>query len=232
MQRFATHVIVFATLLALLPAAARGGLVVDHQPFPTGGPASDTAFVDPLSGQQWQLLADQVPVLASDAPIERIVWWGFYGSLSNPRVEAPPESELMRIRFYASDPFTQLPGALEHEFTVANPLREATGREIAAGPRPDEFRFEVELTEPVTLLAGQAYWIEIAQVGDAASFFSWEFSLSESDGFAFDNEITQGWRQTQAITADLAYQLWAVPEPSFGLLLPFVFVVSRRTRGR
>jgi len=232
MQRFATHVIVFAMLLALLPAAARAGLVVDHQPVAVGGTASDTSFVDPLSGLEWQLSADQVPPLASDTPVDRIVWWGFYGSLVESPAPDPPAQEVMRIRFHTADPVTLLPGDVVHDITVDNPLREATGRQVAVGTGAQEHRFEATFDEPVTLLAGQAYWLEIAQVGDAESFFWWEFSAAEFSGFAFSNEITEIWRDATPVTIDLAYQLWAVPEPSFGLFLPFVFIFSRRTRGR
>jgi len=232
MQRFATHVIVFAMLLALLPAAARAGLVVDHQPFPTGGSASDTALVDPFLGQEWQLAADQVPLLATETSIQRVVWWGFYGSLVSDRPEFAPANETIRIRFHEADPATFLPGVVVYEAFITNPQRLATGRSIAAGPGPDEYRFEAELVEPVTLQAGQPYWLQIAQVGNEESFFTWEYSAAELNGFAFNNELTQGWRQTQTLVVDLAFQLWAVPEPSFGLLLPFVFIFSRRTRGR
>jgi len=224
MQRFATHVIVFATLLALLPAAARAGLVVDHPPWPTGGLVSDLSFLTIGGNEFSQRLADDF-VLAQDTTIAHVVWWGFYGSTFAPENEPPPDSESMRIRFY-EDTSEGVPGALIAEEVIDNPQRVATGRQVSTGTSPDEFQYDATLQDPVALSSGVRHWIEIVQVGVLDSLFRWEVSIAELNGHVAINPSVPDW--TERGIGDTAFQLYAVPEPSMLGILTLVLVMIRR----
>jgi hypothetical protein len=87
------------------------------------------------------------------------------------------------------------------------------------------------LPAEVPLLANQAYWLEIEQVGDAASWFRWEFSATPPlDGQAFNNPIVGEWVHTQSITANAAFQLLTIPEPHFLSPVAILIVAARRRR--
>ncbi len=200
-----------------------GGVVVDHQPRLGGGTAADTAFYDPYGYEVWQQLADDI-LLAEAAMIRRIVWWGFY-HLNDP----PPAVETMRIRFYDARPGDGLPGAILYEESFLNPSRTATGETVLADGLPDEYIFEVDLTTPLTLVAGTPYWFEALQIGDVDSTFLLEYSETDLTGIAFVNNIVADWQS--ALTVDLAFQLSTAPEPSSILMFVFLFgVLGRRER--
>jgi hypothetical protein len=206
--------------LLSLSSAARGEIIVDQPPDQGGGPAADTEFISEGSGQQtWQLLADNL-VLSSSATVRRISWHGFYGGNFDEFPEAAPLSETFRIRFYEARAGDGLPddsGILFEEFH-ANPLRVATGRTVAVGPQPPEFRFEVDLTNPVSLAANLHYWLEIVQLGDVDSLFRWERGFGPLGDFVFLNPNVQDW---QSVPGNFAFQLSSVPEPATLLLLLF-----------
>lgn len=210
----------------------RGGIVVDHQPHPTGGPGSDTNFVEVSSPLTWQLSADDF-TLTSPATIRHITWWGFYGSTFGSSAEQPPATQTMRLRFYDARIQDGLPGTVLFEETFLDPFYAWTGRRVLTGPAPDEYKFEIDLSSPMQLVELTTYWIEIIQIGDPSSLYRWESSRSsEINGFAFQNAATNDWIHTQNTTSDLAFQLSTIPEPSSAalMLLPCFYFSCRGGR--
>ncbi|OWY71514.1 hypothetical protein B7486_07440 [cyanobacterium TDX16] len=208
----------------------RGSIVVDHQPFPTGGPASDTGFRDDFGMQFWQQLADDF-VLSLDAIIRHVTWWGFYGSSFTSPAEQPPVTQTMRVRFYDARIQDGLPGTVLFEETFVDPSYAWTGRQVLTGAVPNEYKFDVDLTTPFSLTASTPYWLEIVQVGSLQSHYRWEFSVAGRDGFAFRNDAAVNWAHTQNISANLAFQLSTIPEPGTAMLLLLgSSLAMRRTR--
>jgi hypothetical protein len=203
---------IFGRLIAVVAsvafcATASADIVFDHQPYPYGGPDSDTAFYDNFNRPYWQRVADEV-VLSHGAVIDHISWFGFYN------LDNPPDSETMRIRLYGA--LNGLPNEAQvlFEQSVANPTRIGTGRIIADGVGPQEYLYGADLTSPLALDANTLYWLEIAQIGDFDTAWRWEFSLTDRNGHAFNNPATRDWRHTTTIVVDTAYQLIGTPEPS------------------
>ncbi len=215
----------------LLGLAAAWGqiIVVDHQPHPFGGGASDTLFSSPVNGQPvWQRNADDF-MLAADYEIGTIKWWGFYNA------DNPPAAETMRIRFYGARPGDGLPddGNILYETSVQDHTRTWTGRIVATGIGPREYLFQTVLPTPVFLEGGTKFWLEIAQIGDLSTTFRWEDSTSQSNGHAFINNITLDWRTTlPGGIADTAFQLITVPEPGSLLLLGSCLTAGILRRGK
>lgn len=197
----------------------RGSIVVDHQPFPTGGPASDTGFRDDFGIQFWQQLADDF-VLSQDAIIRHVTWWGFYGSSFTSPAEQPPATQTMRVRFYDARFQDGLPGTVLFEETFVDPAYAWTGRQVLTGAAPNEYKFDVDLTTPYSLTASTPYWLEIVQDGATNSLFRWEYSRSaDINGHAFFNSASGDWRSSQSLTSDLAFQLSTIPEPNTAALM-------------
>ena len=197
----------------------RGGIVVDHQPHPTGGPGSDTSFVDVATPLTSQLSADDF-MLESASTIRHVTWWGFYGGTFTNPAEQPPATQTMRIRFYGARALDNLPGSVLFEESVIDPPYAWTGRQILTGATPNEYRFDVNLTIPAQLNSSTLYWLEIVQLDSQNSVYRWEYSRSSDiDGFAFQNAATVDWIHTQSITSDLAFQLSTIPEPSTAALM-------------
>jgi hypothetical protein len=219
--------VVFCALFG--PSAAMGQIVVvDHQPHPFGGGASDTLFVGPSGQPVWQRNADDFMLTAGDT-IGTIKWWGFYNA------DNPPATETMRIRFYGARPGDGLPddGNILYETSVQDHTRTWTGRLIAVGDLPREYLFQSALPTPVWLDAGTKYWLEIVQMGDLATYFRWENSSAQLNGHAFINDITLDWRATlPGSTADSAFQLIAVPEPAVSVLFGLVSAAGFLRRGK
>ena len=84
----------FADMEDLMRGASEG-VVRLHEPFPTGGPGSDTEFFEPLSTLTAQRATDDF-TLSADATIRRIAWWGFYGSTPTSPAEQPPPAAHVR----------------------------------------------------------------------------------------------------------------------------------------
>ena len=210
----------------------RGSIVVDHQPFPTGGPASDTGFRDDFGIQFWQQLADDF-VLSQDAVIRHVTWWGFFGSSFTSPAEQPPVTQTMRVRFYDARIQDSLPGTVLFEETFVDPSYAWTGRQVLTGAVPNEYKFDVDLTTPFSLTASTPYWLEIVQDGATNSLFRWEFSRSaEVNGHAFVNSASGDWRSSQSLTSDLAFQLSTIPEPGTATLLLLGSSLALRRTGR
>lgn len=222
-----------ATLVAARPSFAGpvDGIVFQQPPTFLGGPGSDTEFISAASGQQvWQLIADNV-VLDSTADIRRITWLGFYGGSGQPH-DPPDGPETMRIRFHGARPSDGLPDDdnMIFEESFLNPSRTPTGNLVNVGGFPEEFFFEVDLSDPVTLEASTLYWLEIVQVGDVDSHFRWENGFGLVDNFAFVNGNVPDWQST---IGSLAFQLSTIPEPSSGLLVCWgAMLVARRPARR
>lgn len=222
-KRTFSQVVLIVTALAL-PCPA-GIIVVDHQPHNTGGPASDTEFIVPeFPNNTWQRVADDF-ILAQPATIRHVNWWGFY------HLDNPPAEEIMRIRFYGSRPGDGLPddNDIIYEESFTNPSRAWTGRQVFTGILPREYLFQVNLANPLPLVAESIYWLEVVQVGDAQSAFRWEFSIADLNGHAFINSTTVDWRGTTTL-GDMAFQL-LVPEPATAVLLTLV-TIALLTRRR
>jgi hypothetical protein len=197
--------------------------VFEHQPYPYGGGASDSAFYNNFGDPYWQRLADEV-VLSQAAVIDHISFFGFYN------LDNPPEFETMRIRWYGAR-INGLPDEAQdlYEQSIDNPSRVGTGHLIA--PEGQQvYLYGAKLSAPVGLDANTLYWLEIAQIGEFDTTWRWEFSLTDQNGQAYINPATHDWRHTTGITADTAFQLIGTPEPSSGLFLlcTIGFALARR----
>ena len=218
-------------------ATASADIIVQQLPGQGGGPASDTLFRNQLNQIVWEQDADNI-ILSTPAMVRQISWWGFYGGSGTPATP-PPATETMRIRFYGARTSDNLPDdnniLLEESFLDAP--RTATGLFIAVGGRPNEYRYQVELTAPILLEAGTLYWLEVVQVGDVDSLFRWESGETGIvlPGLSFKHTFLPNW---QAETGSLAFELSTVPEPNtfgfmtFGLLLKPRRRVRRGARAR
>jgi hypothetical protein len=215
-----------ASVLSLV-AAARGEIVVDHQPHNFGGFASDTEFLDDFGSPLWQRVADDF-TLTEPAVTRRITAWGFYN------LDDPPVTETMRIRFYGARDGDGLPddGNIISEQAFIDPLREWTGRIIFSGVGPREFIYTFDLNEPVPLEANVPYWLELVQVGDVTTRFRWEQSVADLNGRAFINPIVGDWTPGDPAVTDSAFQLDTVPESATAALVLLSYAVMPRCRRR
>jgi len=208
------------------PRGPGDGVILRHSPLNTGGPASDSDFIDPAGGPNaWQYLADDI-FLPTSATVRRIVWWGFY------HLDNPPQNEVFQIRFLYADAVTGLPS----ESTIVQAelhmdvTRATTGRNVATSIEPREFRFQVDLAAPLTLEADTNYWMEIAQIGAPQSHYRWLVATPSGNGYSFRHYLQPDWAHTIG-PADLAFELQSIPEPSsivYVMLLGFL-IRSRRS---
>ncbi|HPF36998.1 MAG TPA: PEP-CTERM sorting domain-containing protein [Phycisphaerae bacterium] len=203
-------------------------IVVDQPPLNTGGAASDTEFENIFGQSVSQRVADDF-VLSSTAPISHVTWWGYY------ELDNPPANETFRLRFYEARPGDGLPDEdnIVFEQILDTPNRTATGRRIFAGEDPREFQYLAELSSQVLLNEQTTYWLEILQIGDLSTSFSWEVSLaSGNSNFAFNNVNAPNWATT-SINANVAFQLSVVPEPRASVLVILIVGIAtlRRKRG-
>jgi hypothetical protein len=214
--------LIFAVLIITGTAHLEAGILVDHQPHPYGGLASDTLFPPPFGNPVWQLVADNFMIDVNE-PITNIVFWGFYNA------DNPPAEEVMRVRIYDSRASDGLPGLVQYEETFQNPPRFATGRFIGTGVLPLEYRFEATFSEPISLEVNSTYWLEVAQLGDLTAYFRWEYSVTVMDGVATSNSIHADWQNTYpGGPADAAFQLKS-PEPTSVVVL-LILICSFRKR--
>ncbi|MBI5762990.1 MAG: hypothetical protein HZA51_05645 [Planctomycetes bacterium] len=220
-MRTAYFTILVCTVFFALSQAAHAGIIVDHQPFPTGGPGSDTQYVTTLGQTSWQWLADDF-VWATNEQLTHVNYWGFYNA------DNPPIHETFRLRLYLPRSSDGLPGQVIHEEVILNPNRTATGREIQVGITPNEYFFEAPLVAPVTLNANDRYWLEVVQVGDITTHFRWETSVTENNGLAFLNRNVPDWAFTDT-QGDLAFQLIS-PEPTSLVLFGAACIMRTRSR--
>jgi len=210
--------------------SARADIIVDQPPNLTGGPASDTDYVNYLGQPFWQREVDNM-LLAQAADISRVVWYGFYGGDGTPATP-PPTPENIQIRFMGARPGDGLPdeNGVVFDQTYVNPSRGPTGRILAGvGGHPAEQVYQVDFPTPIHLLGSTGYWIEIVQLGDVNSMFRWEAGSGVLTGHAFTNPLSGGWFATGG---SLAFQLSDVPEPGTGALLSLGILTLGKCRGR
>lgn len=211
-------------LILVSVASAKASIIVDHQPEPGGGLASDTLFTSPFGQTVWQQVADDF-VWTSTEQLVGVNFWGFYNA------DNPPAIETFRLRFYSTRSSDGLPGDVVYEEMLQNPSRSATGRIIQTGIGPREFLFETNLKLPVDLTENVMYWFEVVQIGDITTYFRWEHSINaDFDGVATANIIHTNWQSTFPNgPADAAFQLIS-PEPAAAALLVIAFFVRTRSR--
>lgn len=197
-----------AVLLAASTTIANAGTVLLHAPNQEYGWRSDTSFLLGNSPSS-QRLADG---FALDAPaiIRQVAWWGDYEGTPLPL------NESMRIRFYAADSGSGLPGSMISEAIIANPLRVPTSLLVRGTPGTSatwpEYLFQAELASSVSLDAHSLYWLEIAQLGDSSSRFRWELSPTDGSTIAYSYPADTQW-QLDSFPSNLAFQLSTIPEP-------------------
>jgi hypothetical protein len=195
------------------PATAQP-LLWSQPPTRSGGFAADTDFETEFGHQHFSATVADNFYLAEDATVQSVVWWGFYYLFD------VSQNETMRIRFYGARPGDELPddNSILLEQTILNPMRELTGEFIIAGTAKPEYRYSVNLTSPISLVADTKYWLEIAQIGEANSDFYWEVGrLIPPDGIAGRNTAFPNWHFVGPI-ANMAFELTA-PEPTTIALL-------------
>jgi hypothetical protein len=225
----------FVLLTLMLAKSSAAGLIVDQQPHIAGGPTADSAYVS-FGDLRWQEPADDF-VLSQAAFVNRIDWWGFYGSNFLEGVQPPIGDEMMRLRFFEARPGDALPGKMIFEDFYTNPERILTGRMIAINNGYPERRYRVNLSDPLALNAGAIYWLSISQIGALESTFRWEYSLTPpAHDFAFRAIFTTDWEYAGA-TSGLAFQLYDVPEPGSLVLMIALALIefsvgSLRKRGK
>ncbi len=215
----ATHLVAFNTIAL----AAEQNVLVDHQPTRRGGPAADTDFINMSGHESWQLLADDFSLSATTA-IGRVTAWGFYN------LDNPPSTETMRIRFYDSRPGDGFPGNVLYEQQFSSFSRIATGQIVFDNDGLREFFYTFDLPVPVILDASTQYWLELVQLNDVTTAFRWESSSSGNRSLVFEHPAFPDW--TLASGSDVAFQLFAVPEPTSLVLisLSLLQMVSARRR--
>jgi len=211
---------------ALATAPAQGDVVFEIPPTLSGGPASDTEFINSSGDPSWQLLADNFILPSPVQLIRRVSAWAFYNE------NTPPASETLRVRFYDARPTDGLPGNILFEESFLNPYRVPTGNMIIAENNFDEYFFQMDLSLAILLEAKTTYWLEVVQVGDISSAFRWETGFRDLDGLAFINPFVPDWQLTNG-NSDLAFQLSTIPEPSaLGFFLLGASMVGRRRSRR
>ncbi len=210
-RRFGAGLAAFglAILSSVAPSLAGiiEGIVVDHEPAFTGGPASDTAFTGGIV--PWQRVADDF-MLGDPAELRMVRWWGYYVE------NVAPTPETMRVRFLGARPSDGLPDETNilHEEEFLNPSRMATGNTVFGNVIADEYAFEVDLNSALALEASTPYWLEIVQVGNVDSEFAWEFSTTDLNSHSFINPLTIDWQAAAPLVSDMAFQLSTIPEPT------------------
>lgn len=137
--------------------------------------------------------------------------------------------ETFRIRVYDQRPGDLLPGTVLYEAELTSVPRVWTGRFVLTFGAPREFRYEIDLPEPLAVAAHTTQWLEIAQIGDVDSFFLWEFSQNTTlNGRAFINPIVGDWTPSGLGTSNGAYQLVSIPEPNTFVLLSIAGILLTR----
>lgn len=200
-------------LTCLVVSVCEGSVLVDRQPGHVGSEASDTDFLG-----TWQLFADSF-VIAGEGSVSHVTWWGLYGGWGT-STHAPAGDEAMRITFYEARAGDGLPGQILYQENVLNPQRVATGVNlIDICPDCPEYKYDVDLSSPVSVSASAQYWLEIAQVGLSNSIFHWLNSddINIAYGDAYINPYLSDWSFIPH--EDLSFQLQGTPEPASAVAL-------------
>lgn len=217
--------------MSIIPAAAQGApaLLLDRQPYIVGGVVSDTDyFLFGTATPFYQILADQVRP-SIDWNVGRLVWWGFEFA------DNAPPTDVFRVRCFADNSAAGIPGELLWELSSVIPDRTATGRIVPTGPGSDEYMYDLVLAQSRAMLAGQSYWLEIAQLGDQPRAFGWSWANPPvvTDGIAANRPDFSGWTAFPTLP-EQSLQLWSVPEPTTVTLVAgaAALVLARRGRAR
>ena len=215
------RVFLFILIAAFATLRADGSeIVVNHLPKRSGGPFSDSSFINAFGHLSSQNLADDFTV-GAETFIHRVPAWGFYNDDNAPAVER------MRVRFY--DDVAGLPGSVVFEQEFSDSQRTPTGQIVFVGIAPREYAYTFELAAPINVLAGTRYWLELIQIGDPGTAWRWETSSSANRNHVFINPFVSDW--TFSNGSDLAFQLIAIPEPLTANFFALV-LISARLRGR
>jgi hypothetical protein len=199
------------TAVLVAPRPAAGQILVDHPPYNSGGPASDTLLIDEITGATvFQQVADNFS-LTADSVAGAASWHGFYGGFDQNH-QPPAGDETMRVRLYQSRASDGLPGNVLYEEAFLNATRTWTGRIVEGQFNEREYRFDANLSQPVPLQAGVRYWFEAVQVGNITSTFRLEYSLTDLNHYALLFTGVPDWISSNS-TSDLSFRLYAVPEP-------------------
>ncbi|MBI5762813.1 MAG: hypothetical protein HZA51_04725 [Planctomycetes bacterium] len=223
------------SLVIVSASTTTAGVILDRQPHNTGGPSADTAYLDGFGDLGWQEVAEDF-ALPQQSIINRIDWWGFYGSSFGGGTTPPISDEVFRIRIYSARVSDGFPGAVIHEEYHTNPMRTLTGRNVSSNSAFPERKYRADLTTPIALEANTTFWLNITQIGAPESKFRWEYSLTPpAHDFAFLDNFSTDWELAGAVSG-LAFQLYDVPEPGsmsfFAVIAMFGFSVnSKRAHG-
>ncbi len=216
--------IAFAVLCV---SAARGDTLLHRQaPGRVFGRTSDTLFIDNAGQLNGELVADDF-VLSADALVCKVRAYAFFGGtgVDDP---GPPDQETVRVRILSDvGGLPNEPALVEHY--LENPLRTWTGQFINISLARKEYLYEIAMPDCFAAQANTKYWLEIAQIDNANSFFRWE-SANLAGGFALRFPIDTPWRHSSETAGQLAYELWT-PEPGSGVLVGLVGLMLRR-RGK
>jgi hypothetical protein len=209
MPRIAAYLGIFLALGWLCPPAAGQVPMLLHSQPPNRlfGYTSDTAARDNFGNPSGQLVADRF-VLAQGGGVCKTIWWGFYGSDFDQVPEPAPQNESFMVRLYQES--AGLPGALLWERIFDDPSRVATGRYIATGAGPPEYRYEISWPDCFEAQPGVNYWVTVAQLNLLSSRFRWETATGGE--FALEFPLSSPWRVISGF-GQLAYELWT-PEPA------------------
>jgi len=209
------------------PHGPGDGIIINYVPSNAGGLTSDSLY---SNFRHTQFVADDF-VAPATVVIRRISWHGFYDL----NIE-PPGDEVIRLQIHLPRLSDGLPGEVIYSEEFLNPARQWTGRTILTSGAPREHRYQVDLTSGLPIVHGQAYWLEVAGLGDIDTKFRWEYSETiPASGLAVNNPIHGDWQSTfPDLISNNAFQLSTIPEPSVIMLslLGLPIVLRRRCRGR
>ncbi|MHC4428801.1 MAG: DUF7901 domain-containing protein, partial [Planctomycetota bacterium] len=121
------------------------------------------------------------PAVSGD--ITEVCWWGFYNDFGVGDC-APGPGNSFEITYYNNQPSAPhpIPGTLLAGPFAVIPARADTGNDVGSGPL-NEYEFTAT-HPPVSVTAGECYWIEIVDTAtDAECLFLWE-TAPPGDGFA------------------------------------------------
>lgn len=194
-----------------------GAPLVSHLPYNVCGLGSDSMLVEgPGAPVEYQYLADDFQ-LPFDSLVSRLVVWGFYNSQILPTTD-----ETFQIKVHQPRPSDGLPGAVVFEETVVNPFREWTGRNVITVGGGREYRFVIDLSEPLFIQGSEIHWLSFYQIGEPNSSFRWECSQNPppANGQASNNVNFPNWHSTfPTMTSNTAYELYSIPEPTTCMML-------------
>ncbi len=142
---------------------------------------------------------------AVDGDISEICWWGTYADDAG---DCPPPDDAFEVTYYVDD--GGLPGA-----ALVSPFRQSDGTLAVDGPirtferLMDTYReFEYHAAhEPVPVLAGGCYWVQIANLLDGSCRWHWEAADTKTGSIAVVAHTAAGFAREDLVMHDLAWCL-------------------------